>query len=55
MDETIGKLIKKIIDKQLNSPQCGEYSYQIDYDKIIKDLKKLKKRIDSGMIIGNDK
>jgi len=55
MNETIGKLIKKIIDKQLNSPQRGEYSYQIDYDKIIKDLKKLKKRIDSGMVIGDDK
>ncbi len=55
MDETIGKLIKKIIDKQLNSPQRGEYSYQIDYDKIIKDLKKLKRRIKSGTVIGNDK
>lgn len=55
MDETIGKLIKKIIDKQLNSPQRGEYSSQIDYDKIIKDLKKLKKRLSSGMVIDNDK
>ena len=51
MDETIGKLIKKIIDKQLNSPQCGEYSYQIDYDKIIKDLKKLKKTLNRGTVI----
>lgn len=55
MDETIGKLIKKIINKQLNSPHCGEFSYQINYDKIIKDLSKLKKRIDSGMVIGDDK
>jgi len=55
MDETIGKLIKKIIDKQLNSPQCGEFSSEIDYDKIIKDLKKLKKRLSSGMVIDDDK
>lgn len=55
MDETIGKLIKKIIDKQLNSPRCGEYSSQIDYDKIIKDLKKLKKRLSSGTVIDDNK
>ena len=55
MDENIGKLIKKIIDKQLNSPQCGELSSEIDYDKIIKDLKKLKKRLSSGMVIDDDK
>jgi hypothetical protein len=55
MDETIGKLIKKIIDKQLNSPQCGELSSEIDYDKIIKDLKKLKKRLSTGMVIDDDK
>ena len=55
MDETIGKLIKKIIDKQLNSPRCGEYSSEIDYDKIIKDLKKLKKRLSTGMVIDDDK
>jgi len=55
MDENIGKLINKIIDKQLNSPQCGELSSEIDYDKIIKDLKKLKKRLSTGMVIDNDK
>jgi len=55
MDENIGKLIKKIIDKQLNSPQCGELSSEIDYDKIIKDLKKLKKRLSTGMVIDDDK
>jgi len=43
MDE-LGKLIKKIVDKQLDSPQ-------VDYDKLIKDLKKIKKRLDSGMVI----
>ena len=55
MDENIGKLVKKIIDKQLNSLQCGEFSSQIDYDKIIKDLKKLKKRVSLGMVIDDDK
>lgn len=55
MDENIGKLIRKIIDKQLNSPRCGEFSYNIDYDKIIKDLKKLKKRIGPGTVIGDSK
>lgn len=55
MDENIGKLIRKIIDKQLNSPRCDEFSYNIDYDKIIKDLKKLKKRMNVGMVIDNNK
>ena len=43
MDE-LGKLIKKIVDKQLDSPQ-------VDYDKLIKDLKKIKKKVNSGMVV----
>ena len=44
MNEVISKMVKKIVDKQL------EYG-SIDYDKIIKDLKKLKKQLKSGMVI----
>lgn len=47
MSEVIGKMIKKIVDKQL-------YSIPIDYDKIIKDLKKLKKDVKCGMVIDNN-
>jgi len=36
MNEIIGKMVKKIVDKQLESEP-------IDYDKLIKELKKLKK------------
>ena len=48
MSEVIGKMIKKIVDKQLDS-------IPIDYDKIIKDLKKLKKEVKCGMVIDVDK
>jgi hypothetical protein len=48
MSEVIGKLIKKIVDKQLET-------MPIDYDKIIKDLKKLKKEVKCGMVIDVDK
>jgi hypothetical protein len=48
MNEVIGKLIKKIVDKQLET-------MPIDYDKIIKDLKKLKKEVKCGMVIDVDK
>ena len=44
MNDVIGKMIKKIVDKQLDT-------VPINYDKIIKDLKKLKKEVKSGMVI----
>ena len=44
MNEVIGKMVKKIVDKQLGFDP-------IDYDKIIKDLKKLKKQLKCGMVI----
>jgi hypothetical protein len=44
MSDVIGKMIKKIVDKQLDT-------VPINYDKIIKDLKKLKKELKSGMVI----
>jgi hypothetical protein len=44
MNDVIGKMIKKIVDKQLDT-------VPINYDKIIKDLKKLKKELKSGMVI----
>ena len=46
MSDFIGKMIKKIVDKQLDATP-------INYDKIIRDLKKLKKDLKNGMVIDN--
>lgn len=44
MSEVISKMVKKIVDKQLESDL-------VNYDKLIKDLRKLKKLLKSGMVI----
>lgn len=44
MNDVISKMVKKIVDKQLESDP-------IDYDKIVKELKKLKKQLKIGMVI----
>jgi hypothetical protein len=46
MSEVISKMVKKIVDKQLESDL-------VNYDKLIKDLRKLKKLLKSGMVIDN--
>lgn len=44
MSDVISKMVKKIVDKQLESEP-------INYDKLIKELKKLKQQLKSGMVI----
>jgi hypothetical protein len=46
MSEVISKMVKKIVDKQLESDL-------VNYDKLIKDLRKLKKLLKSRMVIDN--
>jgi hypothetical protein len=46
MSEVISKMVKKIVDKQLESDL-------VNYGKLIKDLRKLKKLLKSGMVIDN--
>jgi hypothetical protein len=43
MNEVISKMVKKIVDKQLESEP-------INYDKLIKELKKLKQQLNSEVI-----
>ncbi len=43
MNDVISKMVKKIVDKQLESEP-------IDYDKLIKELKKLKKVLNNECI-----
>lgn len=46
MSEVISKMVKKIVDKQL-------VSEPINYDKLIKELEKLKKQLKCGMVVEN--
>ena len=43
MSDVISKMVKKIVDKQLASEP-------INYDKLIKELKKLKQQLNSEVI-----
>jgi hypothetical protein len=43
MSDVISKMVKKIVDKQLESEP-------INYDKLIKELKKLKQQLNSEVI-----
>jgi hypothetical protein len=43
MSEVISKMVKKIVDRQL-------VSEPINYDKLIKELEKLKKKLKSDVI-----
>jgi hypothetical protein len=43
MSEVISKMVKKIVDKQLESEP-------INYDKLIKELEKLKQKLKSDVV-----